>query len=92
MVQEGDKVSAGDVLMRLDDKFDRSELAVIEGQLFSLMGTAARLVAEQDEKTEIRFDPEMVERAKSDPAVKEIIDGQTRLMQARRETAPTRRG
>ena len=42
-VDEGDKVEAGQVLMRLDDTFDRSELAVIESQLFSLMGTAARL-------------------------------------------------
>lgn len=86
MVQEGDKVAAGDVLMRLDDAFDQSELAVIESQLFSLMGTAARLMAEQDEKTEIRFDPELIERAKSDPEVNEIIEGQTRLLQARRET------
>lgn len=86
MVHEGDKVAAGDVLMRLDDTFDQSELAVIESQLFSLMGTAARLMAEQDEKTDIRFDPEMIERAKSDPEVQEIIEGQTRLLQARRET------
>lgn len=86
MVREGDRVNAGDVLMRLDDKFDRSELAVIEGQLFSLMGTAARLMAEQDGKAEIRFDPEMIERAGTDPAVQEIIDGQTRLKEARQET------
>ncbi|MCV3757680.1 HlyD family type I secretion periplasmic adaptor subunit [Rhizobium sp. TRM96650] len=85
-VHEGDRVNAGDVLMRLDDTFDQSELAVIESQLYSLMGTAARLIAEQDEKDEIRFDPEMVERAKTDPEVAEIIDGQTRLMKARRET------
>lgn len=86
MVQDGDKVAAGDVLMRLDDTFDRSELAVIEGQLFSLLGTAARLTAEQDEKSEIRFDPELIERAKTDPEVQEIIAGQTRLMQARLES------
>ncbi len=85
-VREGDTVKAGDVLMRLDDTFDRSELAVIESQLFSLMGTAARLMAEQDDKTEIRFDPELIERAKTDPEVQEIVDGQTRLMEARRET------
>ncbi|NVP57570.1 HlyD family type I secretion periplasmic adaptor subunit [Mycoplana rhizolycopersici] len=85
-VQEGDTVKAGDVLMRLDDTFDRSELAVIENQLFSLMGTAARLMAEQDDKAEIRFDPELIERAKTDPEVQEIVEGQTRLMEARRET------
>ena len=36
LVKEGSTVQAGDVLMRLDDTFDRSELAVIEGQLLQL--------------------------------------------------------
>ncbi|WP_439631681.1 HlyD family type I secretion periplasmic adaptor subunit, partial [Shinella sp.] len=85
-VKEGDTVKAGDVMMRLDDTFDRSELAVIEGQLFSLLGTAARLQAEQDEKTEITFDPELLKVAASDPDVAEIVAGQKRLMEARAET------
>lgn len=85
-VKEGDTVKAGDVLMRLDDTFDRSELAVIEGQLFSLLGMAARLQAEQDEKTEITFDPELLKAAVTDPDAAEIVAGQKRLMEARAET------
>lgn len=85
-VKEGSVVKAGDVLMRLDDTFDRSELAVIESQLFSLLGTAARLKAEQDEADAIVFDPELVALAKSRPEVAEIIAGQTRLKAARAET------
>ena len=85
-VKDGDVVKAGDVLMRLDDMFDRSELAVIEGQLFSLLGTAARLQAEQDEKAEITFDPELLKAATSDPEAAEIVAGQKRLMAARAET------
>lgn len=85
-VKEGDTVKAGDVMMRLDDTFDRSELAVIEGQLFSLLGTAARLQAEQDEKIEITFDPELLKVAASDTDVAEIVVGQKRLMEARAET------
>jgi len=85
-VKEGDAVKVGDVLMRLDDTFDRSELTVIEGQLFSLLGTAARLQAEQDEKTEITFDPELLKAATTDPEAAEIIAGQKRLMAARAET------
>lgn len=86
LVKEGSTVQAGDVIMRLDDTFDRSELAVIEGQLFSLLGTAARLKAEQDEKTEIVFDPEFLEAAKTRIEVAEIRDGQIRLLQVRAET------
>ncbi|QRM54610.1 HlyD family type I secretion periplasmic adaptor subunit [Sinorhizobium sp. BG8] len=85
-VQDGDTVKAGDVLMRLDDAFDRSELTVIEGQLFSLMGMASRLKAEQDEKNEISFDPELIAVAKTNGEAAEIIEGQTRLMKARKDT------
>lgn len=85
-VKEGDTVKVGDVLMRLDDTFDRSELAVIEGQLFSLLGTAARLQAEQDDKTEITFDPDLLKAAATDPEAAEIVTGQKRLMAARAET------
>lgn len=86
VVKEGDAVKAGDVLMRLDDTFDRSELAVIESQLFSLLGTAARLKAEQDERSEIVFDPELTAAATTQPEMAEIVDGQRRLMAARAET------
>lgn len=85
-VKEGDTVKVGDVLMRLDDTFDRSELAVIEGQLFSLLGTAARLQAEQDDKMEITFDPDLLKAAATDPEAAEIVTGQKRLMAARAET------
>jgi HlyD family secretion protein len=85
-VKEGDTVKAGDVLMRLDDTFDRSELAVIEGQLFSLLGMAARLQAEQDGKAVITFDPELLKAAETDPDAAEIVAGQKRLMEARAET------
>jgi len=86
LVKEGDAVKAGDVLMRLDDTFDRSELSVIENQLFSLLGTAGRLKAEQDEADEIAFDPELVTLAGTRPDMAEIIAGQTRLKAARAET------
>lgn len=85
-VKEGDAVQAGDVLMRLDDTFDRSDLAVIESQLHSLLGTAARLKAEQDGKTEIAFDAELAAAARTRDDAAEIIDGQRRLLAARAET------
>lgn len=85
-VKEGDAVKAGDVLMRLDDTFDRSELAVIESQLYSLLATAARLKAEQDETPEIAFDPELVAAAATRVEIAQMMEGQKRLMAARAET------
>ncbi|WP_313529024.1 HlyD family type I secretion periplasmic adaptor subunit [Shinella sp.] len=85
-VKEGDTVKVGDVLMRLDDTFDQSELTVIEGQLYSLLGTAARLQAEQDDKTEITFDPDLLKAVATNPEAAEIVTGQKRLMAARAET------
>jgi HlyD family secretion protein len=91
-MKEGDTVKAGDVLMRLDDTFDRSELTVIEGQLFSLLGTAARLQAEQDNKTEITFDPDLLKAVATNPEAAEIVAGQKRLMAARAETREKQAG
>ena len=86
MVNDGDKVEAGQLLLRLDDTLDRSELNIIESQLYSLEGIKARIEAEQIEAPEITFDPEMLERAKSDPAVAQIVSGQKQLITARRAT------
>lgn len=85
-VDDGDKVEAGQPLLRLDDRLDRSELSVIEGQLFSLLGIKARIEAEQVESEEIVFDPELLERARTHPEEARIVSGQKELLKARRET------
>ena len=86
LVKEGQQVKAGDTLIIFDDTFDRAELKVIESQLFPMLGKRARLLAEQDEKPEPEFDPELVERAKTDPTEAAIIRTQIELLKARRLT------
>ena len=86
LVKEGQQVKAGDTLIIFDDTFDRAELKVIESQLFPMLGKRARLLAEQDEKPEPEFDPELVERAKTDPTEAAIISTQIELLEARRLT------
>ncbi|WP_068116252.1 HlyD family type I secretion periplasmic adaptor subunit [Tropicimonas marinistellae] len=84
MVQEGDQVDAGSVLIRLDPTDLNSELAIVEGQLHELMARASRLVAERDGLEEVAF-PEDLQQAAADSAeVSELLDGQTRLFEARR--------
>ncbi|EAR49706.1 type I secretion membrane fusion protein, HlyD family protein [Oceanicola granulosus HTCC2516] len=84
LVKEGDEVAAGEMLIRLDPDELLSELAVIEGQLFELMARRGRLEAERDGADEIVFDP--VLREQPPEKVAELMEGQQRLFQARRES------
>lgn len=86
LVREGDLVAAGEVLVRLDGTQLRSELAVLESQLFELMARRGRLEAEQSDRETIRFDPELIEVAQFDPGVRSLLDGQQALFEARRRT------
>lgn len=86
LAKEGQQVKAGDDLIVFDDTFDRAELKVIESQLFPLLGMRGRLMAEQDDTPEPKFDAELVERAKSNGIEAEIVRAQTELLKARRLT------
>ena len=85
-VDEGQSVDAGDVLIRLDEQDLAGELAIVEGQLYELMARAGRLRAERDGDPEITFDPELLQVAKTRPDMAELVDGQSNLFQARRES------
>ena len=84
---EGDSVIAGQTLIKLDPTLEKSELAIIEGQLFELMARRGRLEAERDGNKTIDFDATLKERASNDPSVAELMSGQQRLFDARSETA-----
>lgn len=86
LVDEGDHVEQGAVMLRLDDTLLASELAIVEGQLFELMSRRGRLEAERDGADAIEFDPELVEIAQGNADVQDLIDGQQRLFEARQET------
>jgi HlyD family secretion protein len=86
LVEEGDTVALGAPLIRLDSSDLKSQLIIAEGQLFELMARHGRLEAERDGTDIITFDPELLAVAADRPEVKELIDGQTRLFDARRES------
>jgi len=85
-VGEGDLVKQGQVLLRLDSRNLKSQLLIIEGQLFELMSRRGRLEAERDGTGEITFDPELLEVAAARPDVAELVEGQGRLFFARRDS------
>ncbi len=84
LVDEGDTVEAGDLLIRLDASVLRSELAVVEGQLFEILARRARLEAERDDSNTLEFDPVLTEA--NDADANDLIIGQQRLFDARLES------
>jgi HlyD family secretion protein len=85
LVREGQSVSAGDLLVRLDSTDLVSELVVVEGQLFEVLARGARLNAERDGVETLVFDPLLAEA--TNPVAAELMDGQQRLFEARLESA-----
>ncbi|MGZ9809566.1 HlyD family type I secretion periplasmic adaptor subunit [Pseudoroseicyclus sp. H15] len=82
LVQEGDTVEAGQLLIRLDEDDLRSELAAVEGQLFEILARRARFEAEVEITDDLAFDPLLLET--DNPVATELMEGQRRLYAARR--------
>ncbi|MDR6307272.1 HlyD family type I secretion periplasmic adaptor subunit [Pacificitalea manganoxidans] len=85
LIEEGARVTAGDVLLRLDGRDIRTELAIVEGQLFELMARAARLKAERD-ATPILWPDDLSAAAATRPEVAALRQGQARLFAARTDS------
>lgn len=85
-VKEAQSVRAGDLLIRLDGSLLRSELAIVEGQLFEALARRARLEAERDDKAAPSFQGEIVAIAETNPEIAELIEGQRSLFFSRRDT------
>ena len=83
LVDEGDVVTAGAPLIRLDAQLLASELTIVEGQLFEMMARSARLQAERDSVPVISFNDELETLAQIRADVAELMDGQQSLFQAR---------
>ncbi len=84
LVKEGDSVAVGDLLIRLDATELESQLAVVEGQLFEVLARRARFEAERDAAEALIFHPLLQEAPVGVAA--ELMEGQERLFEARRES------
>jgi HlyD family secretion protein len=79
-VKNGDRVKAGDIVLRLDDTQARANLGIVQSQIVQLKGRKARLEAERDQEQAIRFPPDFLTE-EDGPAVAE---GEKRLFDFRR--------
>ncbi|MEP4380470.1 MAG: HlyD family type I secretion periplasmic adaptor subunit [Alphaproteobacteria bacterium] len=85
VVRNGDKVKAGQVLIRLDETQPRAQLQLITGQRNAALALAARLRAERDGSETVTF-PEILTSQGNDPSVQETMQGQIGIFEARRNS------
>lgn len=85
-VKDGDRVQAGDILLRLDDTFLQSELSIIESRLFEMMARKARLEAERDGQEDYAMPPHIAALAEDHADMGPLFAGQRDLFMARRDT------
>lgn len=83
LVENGDRVVAGDILLRLDDTIARANLAIITKQLDELMTRQSRLEAERNDDDAIKFPQELMRRQNQDHLTK-AMNGETILFIARK--------
>ena len=85
LVQNGDKVTAGQVLVRLDDTAIRASLAIVTGNLREMEASLARLKAERDESSNIAF-PDSLLKQEKQPEIEAMLLGQNSLFKVRRKS------
>lgn len=81
-VREGDHVTAGDILLRLDETQTRASLAIITKGLDEFRARKAREEAERDGLDDINYPQELTERA-DEPDLARVMAGERRLFQIR---------
>ena len=85
-VRDGDRVDAGQVLVRFDDERLRAERAMLQAEYAELVARRNRLEAEFRDAHTIVWGESLLASAGSDPTVRDILDGQRRLFEARRRS------
>lgn len=85
-VRDGDRVKAGDIVLRLDETVTRANLAIVTKNLDEFSARQARFEAERDGSDKIEFPDELLERAKASPEVERLISGETKLFETRRRS------
>ena len=82
-VRDGDKVKAGDIVVRLDETITQANLAIVVKSLNELQARLARLEAERDNIDKIVFPGELLGRG-ADADVARTLAGEKNLFEFRR--------
>lgn len=91
-VREGDRVKAGDVLLRLNDTDIKAQFDIVRGQYAVVKATEARLLAERDGRANVVFPADLIAAAKSDRRTAEAMSAQAQLFAARKSALSSEMG
>ncbi|MCV3240321.1 HlyD family type I secretion periplasmic adaptor subunit [Mesorhizobium sp. ZC-5] len=83
-VREGDRVKAGDILVRLDETTTRASLAIVSKGLDQFYARLARLEAERDGKDKISF-PDVLTTRRGEAGVAASMAGEQSLFDFRHQ-------
>ncbi len=83
LVKDGDRVTAGQPLIRLEDTKARAAVQLLQAQLWEAQALEARLLAERDARTTIQFPLALSSAAGRDPALAEVMAGQVKIFDTR---------
>ena len=81
--RDGDKVKAGDIVVRLDETITQANLAIVVKSLNELQSRLARLEAERDNVDTVVFPAELLARA-GDPELARSMTGERNLFEFRK--------
>jgi HlyD family secretion protein len=85
LVKEGDQITAGQVLLRLDQTQAKVQVGQLTALYWAAVSRAVRLRAEQADQRELSL-PDALGAAAADPAVRAVIDNEKRLFDDRWQT------
>ena len=83
-VHDGDHVTAGQLLIRLDETASRADLEIVRKALNGLYARRARLAAELDGADAVAVPPQFADTG-DDPDVKDALVSERKLFEARRK-------
>src|SRR5262245_9256311 len=79
--RDGDRVKAGDILVRLDETVTRANLAIVTKGLNELLVRKARLEADRDGESSIHFPSELLQE--KDPEVAQLLASEIKVLELR---------
>jgi len=83
LVRDGDRVEAGDIVLRLDATLTRANLAIVDKGLLELQARKSRLEAERDNAQALNFPHDLLAR-QGELDVAHVLSGERRLFDLRR--------